>query len=146
MRSYKSARRAAHDELEAIEFEVTYFDDLGEEVTEKFRAVGEISAATLTDGAYFADVGVATAEGAAVVRRAYMELIGSSVEFRRFWSIAPRIDEDTLIEIMADLIEEVLARPTERPSDSSPASSTTGQPSRVVSLPPGSETPDASSA
>lgn len=146
MRSYKAARRAAEREraaLEPIEFEVTYeTTERGEdgvdqvvERTDRFAATGEISAATLTDFGYFADTPSDDPAAVAVMRRVFMEAIGDQTEFRRFWAIAPRLDEDTLLEIMTGLMEDVLGRPTQPPASSQATSSSTGQPSRESSSP-----------
>lgn len=138
MRSYKAARRAAEREanrLEPIPFEVSYEDATGEEHEETFHLCGEVSGATLTDLGYFADTPIESPEGAAVVRRVFMEAFGDEVEFKRFWRVATLLDEDTLTDIMVGAIEDTTGRPTRRPSDSSARSSTTGQPSRAVSLP-----------
>lgn len=141
MRSFKAARRAAKraaGQLAPIPFEVVYTDDLGEEIREVFQAYGEMSAATMSDFAYFADKGVDTPEGAAILRTGLMELIGNEDEFRRLWEVARKIDEDDLLDILTGLLEETVARPTTPPSDSPAPSSTTGQPSRADSLPEGS--------
>lgn len=141
MRSYKAARRAAKraaGTLAPIPFEVVYEDDLGEEVRDTFQAYGEISAATLADFAYFADRGVDTPEGAAILRRGVMEVIGDEAEFRRFWEVARQIEDDDLLDVFSGLLEDTLARPTTPPSDSPASSSTSGQPSRAVSSPEGS--------
>lgn len=141
MRSFKATRRAARREqgkLEPVPFEVVYADDLGEEVRAVFNAYGEMSAATMADGAYFADRGIDSPEGAAVIRQGFVEMIDDEDEFRRFWAVARKLDEDDLVDIFGGLLEETLGRPTTPPSDSSATSSTTGTGSSAASSPAGS--------
>lgn len=143
MRSYKAARRAAHraeGQIEPVDFEVSWYDEEDAEQTEVFHAYGEPSMATLTDAGYFADLNADSPEAMAIIRRIFMEAIGEEAEFSRFWKVARLIDSDTLVDIMAGLIEDTTGRPTSRPSDSSPSSSNDGEPSRVVSLPGGFST------
>jgi hypothetical protein len=148
MRSYKAARRAAQrdaGQVEPIPFEVSWYaaaaGEDGEPVevehTEVFHAYGEPSMATLTDAGYYADLESDTPEAMAIIRRIFMEAIGNEAEFGRFWKVARVIDNDTLIDIMAGLIEDTTGRPTIRPSDSSASSSTDGPDSKVISLPGG---------
>ena len=92
----------------------------------------------MADFAYFADRGVDTPEGAAILRTGLMELIGNDTEFRRFWEVARKIDEDDLLDIMTGLLEDTIERPTTPPSDSPLLPSTTGQPSRADSSSEGS--------
>lgn len=147
MRSFKATRRAARREqglLEPIPFEIIYADDLGEEVRAVFNAHGEMSSATMADFAYFADRGVDSPEGAAVLRTGFEELIGNPEEFHRFWEVARQIEDDDLLDVLAGLLEDTLGRPTTPPSDSSAPSSTTGTGSSAASSPEGSspvETP-----
>lgn len=153
MRSYKAARRASarrdNGRLPAIPFELTYWAEPGErllgepaddgtpqmrvltepeEVTETFNCYGELSAVTLTDAAWLGEQGVTnvSAEGVAMVRRIFEEAIGDPAEFKRFWAVARKIDEDDLFEVMQGVMEDVTGRPTGRPSDSSTSSSRTG--------------------
>lgn len=138
MRTYKAARRAAQraaGTLAPISFEVVYDDDLGEEVRATFQAYGEMSAATMADFAYFADRGVNTPEGAAILRTGMMELIGDEQEFRRFWEVVRVLHEDDVLDILSGLLEDTLARPTVPPSDSPASFSTSGQPLRADSSP-----------
>lgn len=139
MRSYKAARRAA-ERAEGIPFEVVYFDDEGVEHVELFHAYGELKSTTQFDMAENADLDVLTPAALRIVKRVYVECIGDAAEFQRFWAIFDYLDEDTLVEIMQGLIEDVTGRPTQRPEDSAPSSSIGGQPSRVVSLPGGFST------
>lgn len=152
MRSYKAARRAAsraEGQVEPVDFEVSWYEDEKDqetgsrrevEKTDVFYAYGEPSMATLTDAGYFADLSAESPEAMAIIRRIFMEAIGNEAEFNRFWRVARLIDSDTLVDIMAGLIEDTTGRPTKRPSDSLPSSSNDGAPSRVVSLPGGFST------
>lgn len=135
MRSYKAARRAA--KREAVDFEVTWYDDADAEHADVFHAYGVPSMTTLSDAGYFADMDAETPEAAAIIRKIFEESIGDAVEFSRFWRVARMVDNDTLVDIMADLIEDTTGRPTERPSASAASSSSDGQSSKVVSLPGG---------
>lgn len=139
MRSYKAARRAA-ERAEGIPFEVSYFDDEGTEHTEMFHAYGELKSTTQFDMAENAGIDVLTPGALRVVKRVFVECIGDAEEFQRFWAIFDYLDEDTIIEIMSGLIEDVTGRPTKRPEDFAPSSSTDGQSSKVVSLPGGFST------
>ena len=147
MRTYKAARRAAQRAAgrpQPIPFEVVYEDNLGEEVRATFQAYGEMSAVTMTDFAYFADKGVDTPEGAAILRTGFEELLGDEGEFQRFWRVARLIHEDDLLDILSGLLEDTAARPTTPPSDSPAQPSTTGLPSRADSSPEGSSAAETS--
>ena len=129
MRSYKAARRAAKREEggEPIPFEVTYYNEADEEVTETFNAYGEASGATLAD---FTAAGAESAD----IRKTFEELIGDADEFARLWRTASFMNMEDLSEILQGLIEDTTGRPTKQPSNSPVLSSTTGRSSRVVVL------------
>lgn len=140
MRSYKAARREATKE--PVKFEVGYEDDDGNEKMETFTCTGEVSSLVLSEMAYNADVDIATPEGAAVLRQFFAGAFGDQNEYRRFFRfvMTQGLDDDMLMEIMQGIAEDFAGRPTKRLSDSPGTPSTTGQDSRVVSLPGGFRT------
>ncbi|MGI8682075.1 MAG: hypothetical protein ACR2JO_08090 [Mycobacteriales bacterium] len=156
MRSYKAARRAALKE--PVEFDYEYVttepvvDEDGAPVaapdgvpvtrevekSEHFVCKGEVSALTLSEFAYNADVDSATLEGAALVRQFFGEAFGDEKEYQRFFRLHIRHgDDDLLMDILSGLAEDFTGRPTKRPSDSPATPSETmvsGQSLKVVSL------------
>lgn len=147
-RSYKAARRAALHDLEPVEFSVDYDADVldvvgnptGETVpaVRVFVAKGDISGLTLAEFADISATGSFAVRDAGILPRMLREAFGDDRAAAEFSVFAGRhLDDDQVAEILFDLVEDFAGRPTQRLSGSPSTSSTTGQDSRVASLPGG---------
>ena len=107
----------------------------------KFVARGRLKLLDLCEFARAADITAASAEGIAALAEFFEALLGRAeyVRFRKHNRDNDTPDE-TLLDIMGDLVEEFTARPTVQPSPSAPGLLTTSPTSRVVSLSQGSDT------
>jgi hypothetical protein len=140
MRSYKAARREATKE--PVKFAIGYEDADGTEQEETFTCVGEVSSLVLSEMAYNADVDIATPEGAGLLRQFFAGAFGDDKEYQRFFRfvMTQGLSDDILMDVMQGVVEDFAGRPTKRPSDLPATPSTSGQGSRVVSLPGGFRT------
>lgn len=146
MRSYKASRRRALKQPVPFEFNyevaVEDRDEDGalvgthfEERVEHFVAKGDVSTLLLSELAANADVDTATPEGMRLIRDFFAQAFGDDEQYSRFFRLVTRYgDDDLLMEIMSGLVEDLMGRPTMRPSDSPATPSTSGEPSKVVSL------------
>lgn len=134
-RSYKAARRAHL--RQPVTFTVDYVDDVRDpatgqvsevEKTETFTCKGDMTALVLSELGYHADLNLGDPEGMAVLRQTFQAAFGDDAEYRRFFRfhIKVQLDDDTLMDILMDLVEDMVGRPTQPPSASSGAPSTTG--------------------
>lgn len=107
----------------------------------KFTCEGELTTLDLSELAEVAELGVDTEDprAAAAISKFFRAALGERV-YRQFKEHmrSHGTDDDNLIDIMAGIMEDYAARPTEQPSSSHDGQSTTGPTSnpgsRVVSL------------
>jgi hypothetical protein len=92
-----------------------------------FTCVTEISVLDFSELASWSDLDASSPEGLAALKHFFTMLLGP-VEFRRFRQhcAAHRTDDDTIVQIMGDLAEDFLGRPTSAPQPSPSTPSATG--------------------
>jgi len=121
MREYTSKPRPAREpiQLDGVEF----------------HPGGGVSMLDLFELARYGDIDSASPEGMAAIGAFFRELFGPA-EYPRFRKHCSEhsTDEETLLQILTDIVEEGSARPSDRPSDSQDGSTATGPMSKVVSL------------
>lgn len=115
-RSYESAKRAYTGKplsftLDGVEFQCST----------------EISVLDFSELASMADVDTSSPEGIAVLKGFFTILLGEA-QYRKFrrHCAAHRTDDDTIVQIVGDLAEDFLGRPTKAPSPLPSTPSTTG--------------------
>lgn len=115
-RSYESAKRA--HEGKPLSFEL-------DGVT--FTCSTAISVLDFSELASYADLDSASPEGIAALQGFFTIMLGQP-EYRRFrrHCAQNRTDDDTIVEIMGDLAEDFLGRPTKAPSRSLSSPSASG--------------------
>jgi hypothetical protein len=99
----------------------------------QFVATGGVKLLELCELAQVADVDSASVEGAAALGQFFRSLLGQDYDRFRVHCREHGTDPDTLLQIVADVIEAVSERPTRRPSDSADGPPTTGRTWRVHS-------------
>jgi len=115
-RQYTSRERAGADE--ALDFTLD---------GERFVCSKDISVLDLSELASFADLDSQSPEGIAAIQ-GFLRIVLGPAEFGRFrrFCAQRRVDDDTLIDIITDLCQDFLGRPTQASSSSPGSPSATG--------------------
>ncbi|HXH77156.1 hypothetical protein, partial [Nocardioides sp.] len=115
-RSYQSAKRAHLGK--PLTFEI---DGVS------FSCSQDISVLDFSELASYADLDASSAEGIAALQAFFTIMLGPA-QYRRFrrHCATHRTDDDTIVDIMGDLAEDFLGRPTGAPQSSPSSPSATG--------------------
>jgi hypothetical protein len=125
-----------------LEFDAAVEEETGEPVTftfagEEFTCIDGLGAMPILELGAAADIDANTAAGLAALYR-FLRAILAEGEFARFKEICTkkRIKTDSILGVVQGVMPHLVGRPTKEPSTSDDSSSTTGLPSKVVSLSP----------
>lgn len=95
---------------------------------------GEVSFLDFTELGRFSGADITSPEGTAAIGEFFRNLLGEDYERFRTHIRQHHTDEETLIQVLRDIVEDVSGHPSQRPSVSPTGPTKTGRTLRVVSL------------